>query len=215
MGAPGLGTDILCIVHAMAFNDPSPSPLSSLSLPLGKRLTPPQLTSINVHLDQLLLALYALTDLDEATWQGALQQVSGGDVTLDLNAMNPVEQVQGLRPQAVNLLDVESIRALVGVISYLTQQYQELLRRSVTLAEQTIAQGKDPFQTILLGNYGKKLRHLAQSYCAKHPQAGATLTNDRILSLLMELLFYSSQNGARRLWGVLLVTAQTFVYEAG
>lgn len=199
----------------MVSRHPSVSPPSSLPLPLGKRLTPAQLTSINVHLDQLLLALYALTGLDEATWQRALQQVSGVEFASALKGINRLEHPQGLQAQAVNQLDLDSIRVLVAVISHLTQQYQELLRRSVTLIEQTMAQGKDPLQTILLGDYGEKLRHLDQSYRVKQSQSVTALTDDRALSLLMELLFYSSQNGARRLWGVLLVTAQTLVYEAG
>lgn len=194
----------------------SPSPLSAAaaSLPLGQRLTPDQLTSINAHLDQLLLALYALTDLSQATWQNALRQVEGWELASADASINRLGHPQGLQAKAVNQLDLNGIRALVAMISYLTQHYQELLRRAVTLVEQTTAQGKDPFQTILLGDYRQKLQHLDQSYRAKHPQAVANLTDERALSLLMELLFYSSQEGARRLWGVLLITAQTLVYEA-
>ena len=198
----------------MVSRNPPLSAAPSLSLPLGKRLTPSQLTSINAHLDQLLLALYALTGLDEATWRKSLQQVSLTEFA-PAEAMNRLEHPQTWQAQAVNKLDLEGIRTLVAVIGHLTQQYQELLRRSVTLIEQTTEQGKDPFQTILLGEYGEKLRHLDQVYRVKQSQPIAALTDDRALSLLMELLFYSSQNGARRLWGVLLVTAQTLVYEAG
>jgi hypothetical protein len=198
----------------MTFAHSPISPPSPLSLPLGKRLTPEQLTRINAHLDQLLLALYALTGLDEVTWQQALHQVTLGDWTTAPAPMSRLEHPQGLRATAVSQLDLETIRVLVAVIGHLTQQHQELLRRSVTLAEQTTAQGKDPFQTVLLGDYGKKLRSLDQTYRAKQPRSVTALTDDRALSLLVELLFYSSQNGARRLWGVLLVTAQIFVYEA-
>jgi hypothetical protein len=166
-------------------------------------------------LDRLLLALYALTGLDEAAWQKALQQFALWEFAPTVKAMGRFEHPQLLQATSVKQLDLEDIRALVAVISYLTQQYQELLRRSVTLIEQTTEQGKDPFQTVLLGEYGEKLRHLDQFYRVKQSQSVATLTDDRALSLLMELLFYSSQNGARRLWGVLLVTAQTLVYEAG
>jgi hypothetical protein len=202
-------------VNTMVFSDSSLSLPAALPLPLGKRLTPSQLTSINAHLDRLLLALYALTGLDEAAWQKALQQFALWEFAPTVKAMGRFEHPQLLQATSVKQLDLEDIRALVAVISYLTQQYQELLRRSVTLIEQTTEQGKDPFQTVLLGEYGEKLRHLDQFYRVKQSQSVATLTDDRALSLLMELLFYSSQNGARRLWGVLLVTAQTLVYEAG
>ena len=202
-------------VNTMVFSTSSLSLPAALPLPLGKRLTSSQLTSINAHLDRLLLALYALTGLDEAAWQKALQQVALWEFAPTVKAMGRFEHPQLLQATSVKQLDLEDIRALVAVISYLTQQYQELLRRSVTLIEQTTEQGKDPFQTVLLGEYGEKLRHLDQVYRVKQSQSVATLTDDRALSLLMELLFYSSQNGARRLWGVLLVTAQTLVYEAG
>jgi len=201
-------------VNVMVSSNSSLSAPTPLSLPLGKRLTDAQLVSINTHLDQLLLALYALTELEEVTWRRALHQVALGEFAPAMAAMGRLEHPQGLRAPSVSQLDLDGIRAMVAVISHLTQQYQELLRRSVTLVEQTTEQGKDPFQTILLGGYGEKLRELDQVYRAKQPQSVPALTGDRALSLLMELLFYSSDNGARRLWGVLLITAQTLVYEA-
>jgi hypothetical protein len=198
----------------MAFRNSSPTVPSAFPLLLDQPLTPSQLARINIHLDQLLLALYALTGLDQAIWQQTLRQVETRDPGVTVKTVNRLEIPQALPSQSVSQLDLDGIRALVAVISHLTQQYQELLRRAITLAEQRTEQGKDPFQTMLLGGYATKLKHLNQSYCANQSQSIAPLTDDSVLSLLMELLFYSSQDGARRLWGVLLVTAQTLVYEA-
>lgn len=187
---------------------------SSPVLPLGQRLTPAQLTQINAHLDRLLLALYALTGLDAATWQQALREASTLDLPAAGEAIARLEHPQAIQAPTEASLDLDSVRTLAAVIGQLARQYQELLRRSVALIEQTLTQGSAPFLTTLLGEYRDKLRQLDTAYRRKHPQGIAPLTDDRALSLLTELLFYSSQDGVRRLWRVLLVEAQTLAYES-
>lgn len=150
---------------------------------------------MNIYLDQLLLALVALTDLDENTWNHALEKASSPG--------NSLAQSYPPGTKPIGKLNTQGIRTLAMAIAYLSQHYQELLRRSVSLTEQTTEQGKNPLQTSLLREYGQKLQGTWQSYQTKKGSSVPLLTEDRILSLLTELFFYSSQDGSRRLWRVL------------
>jgi Protein of unknown function (DUF3038) len=101
-------------------------------------------------------------------------------------------------------MDVEEARSLVLIIGYLAQQYQELLRRAVALLEQTILQNQQPHQASLLGDY---LDNFSQIY-QDRLEEGEKVTGEQItqlaFKLLVDLLFYSSTNGHRRLWLALL-----------
>ncbi|UAJ74225.1 DUF3038 domain-containing protein [Synechocystis sp. PCC 7339] len=161
-----------------------------------------QLRQMNCYLDQLLLALVALTDVDQDTWTTTLETISLPTTTgQSLTKKYPVPAV------APGQLDVEGIRLLAMAITYLGAHYQELLRRSVSLVEQTKEQGKNPLQTVLLSEYARKFTSAWQAYVEKQGgEAHIPLpapTPDRLLTLLTELFFFSSQDGPRRLWGVL------------
>ncbi|AGF52216.1 slr0397 [Synechocystis sp. PCC 6803] len=176
----------------------SPAPPQSFAVAPNRQ----QLRQMNCYLDQLLLALVALTDVDEDTWTAILEKISSSTTTgQSLTRKYPIPAV------APGQLDVEGIRLLAMAIAYLGAHYQELLRRSVSLVEQTKEQGKNPLQTVLLSEYARKFTSAWQAYGEK--QGGeahiplAPITSDRLLSLLTELFFFSSQDGPRRLWGVL------------
>lgn len=180
----------------MVFTQSSPSPVPPLSF--AQPPTPQRLHQINMYLDQLLLALVALTDLDESTWRQALKKVPSSPTNSNFSTPNyPVTT------PAAGEINLQQIRTLAMAIAYLSHHYQELLRRSVNLTEQTTEQGKNPLQTALLGEYGQKLQGAWQRYKTKQGSSVPLLTEDRILSLLTELFFYSSQDGSRRLWRVL------------
>lgn len=144
---------------------------------------------LRCYLDQLLLALVALTDLDEQQWRQIISRLptSGRAV------------VPGSAPGA---LDWQSLGALVLAIAQLCQQHQELLRRAVGLVEQSQAQQKNPLQTSLLGNYQQKLQQLWANYGDRH-QGVEPLTETTALSLINDLFFYSTGDGAQRLGRVL------------
>ncbi len=170
---------------------PAPTPPTSFIPPA----TPERLRQINIYLDQLLLALVALTDLDESTWKQALEKSS-----LLGNSLAPNHPAKTAVPGEVNL---QKIRSLAIMVASLSQHYHELLRRSVSLTEQTTEQGKNPLQTALLGEYAQKLQSAWEKYQVKQNLSVPFLAEDRILSLLTELFFYGSQDGPRRLWRVL------------
>jgi hypothetical protein len=101
-------------------------------------------------------------------------------------------------------LDIEEARSLVLITSHLAKQESELIRRAVILLEQVISQNQEPHLTTLLGDY---LASFSNAYRERMAD-GKTIASGKLtqlaLKLLIDLLFYSSPQGHRRLWFALL-----------
>ena len=175
-------------------------------LPLESPPDEGQLDNIKTHLDLLLMALEALAKIgSEAILQAAqvlnLEGMVADRVALwRLRQSNPLRKGSGGRKK----LDVEEARSLVLIICHLASQNQELIRRSVSLLEQVGNQGQAPHRIALLGDY---LDSFSQLYQERIEQ-GESLTSGQLteiaFKLMIDLLFYSSRNGHRRLWLALL-----------
>jgi hypothetical protein len=183
------------------------SPVSQWQqLPLESPPDEGQLDNIKTHLDLLLMALEALAKIgSEAILQAAqvlnLEGMVADRVALwRLRQSNPLRKGSGGRKK----LDVEEARSLVLIICHLASQNQELIRRSVSLLEQVGNQGQPPHRIALLGDY---LDSFSQLYQERIEQ-GESLTSGQLteiaFKLMIDLLFYSSRNGHRRLWLALL-----------
>ena len=183
------------------------SPVSQWQqLPLESPPDEGQLDNIKTHLDLLLMALEALAKIgSEAILQAAqvlnLEGMVADRVALwRLRQSNPLRKGSGGRKK----LDVEEARSLVLIICHLASQNQELIRRSVSLLEQMGNQGQAPHRIALLGDY---LDSFSQLYQERIEQ-GESLTSGQLteiaFKLMIDLLFYSSRNGHRRLWLALL-----------
>ena len=182
------------------------SPVSQWQqLPLESPPDEGQLDNIKTHLDLLLMALEALAKIgSEAILQAAqvlnLEGMVADRVALwRLRQSNPLRKGSGGRKK----LDVEEARSLVLIICHLASQNQELIRRSVSLLEQVGNQGQAPHRIALL-DY---LDSFSQLYQERIEQ-GESLTSGQLteiaFKLMIDLLFYSSRNGHRRLWLALL-----------
>ena len=183
------------------------SPVSQWQqLPLESPPDEGQLDNIKTHLDLLLMALEALAKIgSEAILQAAqvlnLEGMMADRVALwRLRQSNPLRKGSGGRKK----LDVEEARSLVLIICHLASQNQELIRRSVSLLEQVGNEGQAPHRIALLGDY---LDSFSQLYQERIEQ-GESLTSGQLteiaFKLMIDLLFYSSRNGHRRLWLALL-----------
>ncbi len=184
----------------------SSSALSVASLPAEP--SPDQLHNIKAQLDLILLALEALAGLgSEAMLQAAaalnLPQVMGDRVSLwRLRQSSPLRKGQGRKR-----LDVEEARSLVLITCYLAAEHGELIRRAVTLLEQLTQQNKPPHHTALLGDYLDNFSNLYQERMQPSDDATPEHLSHLALKLLIDLLFYSTPSGARRLWLALLERA--------
>jgi len=163
-----------------------------------------ELDNIKAHLDLVLLALEVLTQItSEAILEAAkaldLESVVANRVELwRLRQSNPMRKSSGGRKR----LDVEEARALVLVICYLAQKYQDTIRQAVSLLEIAAKKNEEPHRTALLGDYLDKFCNLYEERMENEP----TVSNlsQLALKLLIDLLFYSDRHGHRRLWLALL-----------
>jgi len=177
---------------------------------LAQEPDPAQLDNIKSQLDLVLLALEALTGIgSEAMLQAAadlhLESMVADRVTLwRLRQSNPLRKSQGGRKK----LDVEEARSLVLISCQLAKQHQALIRRAVALLEQMTEQNRPPYTVGLLGDYIDKFSNTYR----ERMDDGEELSSDELtqlaMKLLIDLLFYSSPSGHRRLWLALLDRAR-------
>lgn len=167
---------------------------------------PVQLDNIKAQLDLVMLALETLTGIGSDAILTAAAQLNVESAISDrvtlwrLRSSSPLRKGQGGRKK----LDVEEARSLVLIICHLAKQHQELIRRAVALLEQMTEQNRAPHQAALLGDY---LDAFSNKY-SDRMEDGENISSDAkahlALKLLIDLLFYSSNGGHRRLWLALL-----------
>lgn len=90
----------------------------------------------------------------------------------------------------------ENLSNLVRVITDKARDNQELIRRAVNLWENIVEQNQSPYEISLLANYLEQLSRKSQLVPKEQIE-------DLGLKLLIDLLFYSTDNGYDRLWSVL------------
>ena len=90
----------------------------------------------------------------------------------------------------------ENLSNLVRIIADKARDNQELIRRAVNLWENIVEQNQSPYEISLLANYLEQLSGKSQLVPKEQIE-------DLGLKLLIDLLFYSTDNGYDRLWSVL------------
>lgn len=165
-----------------------------------------QLDNIKAHLDLILLSLEALGNISSEGILKAAQDLHLESVVADrvslwrLRQANPLRKSSGGRKK----LDVEEARSLVLITCHLAREHQELIRRAVSLLEQMTEQNQEPHRTALLGDYLDNFTNTYQERMAEFSPHQSKQLYDLAFKLLIDLLFYSAENGHRRLWLALL-----------
>ncbi|MCL1474957.1 DUF3038 domain-containing protein [Argonema antarcticum] len=185
----------------------SPKPTANWEdLTLNTSPDPVQLDNIKAQLDLVLLALEALAGIGSEAILAAAAHLGLESMVADrvslwrLRQSSPLRKGQGGRKK----LDVEEARSLVLIICHLTKQHQELIRRAVALLEQLTEQNQKPHQAALLGDYIDTFSNTYQERMEDGDSYSAEVLTHLALKLLIDLLFYSSPGGHRRLWLALL-----------
>jgi len=174
-------------------------------LPLAGQPDPIQLDNIKAQLDLVLLALEGLANIGSEAILQAATELNLADVVADRVALWRLRQSSPLRKgQGRKRLDVEEARSLVLIICHLAKQQQELIRRAVALLEQLTEQNREPHQVVLLGDYLDRFSNAYQERMEEGENTPQTQLTQLALRLLIDLLFYSSPSGARRLWLALM-----------
>jgi len=174
-------------------------------LPLAGQPDSSQLDNIKAQLDLVLLALEALAKIGSEAILQAATELNLAAVVADRVALWRLRQSSPLRKgQGRKRLDVEEARSLVLIICHLAKQQQELVRRAVALLEQLTEQNREPHQVALLGDYLDSFSNAYQERMEDGENTPQTQLTQLALRLLIDLLFYSSPSGARRLWLALM-----------
>ncbi len=164
-----------------------------------------QLDNIKTHLDLLLLALESLAEITSDTIITAAKHLKINSTITNrvelwrLRQSNPIRKSSGGRKK----LDIEEAKSLVLIICYLANKHQELIRRGVTLLEESLSQNQSPHQITLLGDYIDKFTNTYQDRM-EEDETNYNKLEQLGFKLLIDLLFYSDENGHRRLWLALL-----------
>jgi Protein of unknown function (DUF3038) len=164
-----------------------------------------QLDNIKTQIDLVLLALESLVGIgSEAMLQAAtelgLQDVVSDRVALwRLRQSNPIRRGSGGRKK----LDIEEARSLVMISCHLAQKHHDAIRRAVCVLESLTEANQPPHQAAQLGDYLDQFTNLYQDRMEDNHRTPAAL-GDLGLKLLVDLLFYGSAQGVRRLWMALL-----------
>jgi hypothetical protein len=180
-------------------------------LSLDDQPDPDQLDNIKAQLDLVLLALEALAGIGSEAMLQAATELNLDAIVADrvglwrLRQSSPLRKGQGGRKK----LDIEEARALVLVSCHLAKQHHELIRRAVGLLEQMTEQNREPHQTALLGDYLDNFNNTYQERMESGEEVAPQALTHLAIKLLIDLLFYSSPQGARRLWLALLDRART------
>ncbi|MBW4478332.1 MAG: DUF3038 domain-containing protein [Tolypothrix brevis GSE-NOS-MK-07-07A] len=171
-----------------------------------------QWDNIKTQLDLALLALETLTGIgSEAMLSAAIilnleSKVPDRVALWRLRQSNPLRKSTGGRKN----LDVEEARSLVLIICYLAKEDQELIRRAVGLLEQMAETNREPHQAALLGDYIDTFCNTYQDRMESDEKISTDALTHLGLKLLVDLLFYSSPGGHRRLWLALIDRSTQF-----
>ena len=169
-----------------------------------------QLDNIKTQIDLVLLALESLAGIgSEAMLQAAsalnLESKIPDRVTLwRLRQSNPLRKGEGGRKK----LDIEEARSLVLIGCFLAKQHQELIRRAIDLLEQAAQNDSEPHKTAMLGDYLDAFNNTYQERMEDDRNISTENLTQLAFKLLVDLLFYSSPGGHRRLWLALLDRSQ-------
>ncbi len=175
------------------------------SLPLATQPHPDQLNHIKAQLDLVLLALESLAGLGSDAMLQAAESLGLADVLGDRVSLWRLRQSSPLRKgQGRKRLDVDEARSLVLIICHLAKTHQELIRRAVGLLEQLTEQGQPPHRAALLGDYLDRFNNAYEERMIEDESVTPEQLNYLALKLLIDLLFYSAPQGAKRLWLALL-----------
>lgn len=160
---------------------------------------------IKAQIDLILLSLEALAHVGSAEVL-ALAEVMGFEAYLPdrvglwrLRQSSPLRRGRNGRRK----LDVDEARALALICTRLAQQHQQTIRTAIERWQQQTSQGRAPHLDPVLGDYIDRFTSLYQERMADSSRDGSELAQ-LALDLLVDLLFYSTPQGARRLWITLL-----------
>ena len=188
------------LVNPMISIQPMPASTAKWKdLSLNADLDPAQIERMATDLETIAIALVSLTQIGNSEIAQAARDLDLESIVsewIDSWSLPPTRSFQQL--------DVKELRALVLVISHLAHEYQALIRQHISYWEQTIEYRQLPLQSPSLADYMSNFIKIYQERSSKPTDLSFEALSEAALGVSIELLFYSSPNGHKRLWGALL-----------
>ncbi|GAB4214708.1 MAG: DUF3038 domain-containing protein [Synechococcales cyanobacterium] len=163
-------------------------------------------STIVAYLDLLLLGLEALAgESSEAVLSTAktlgLEALIHDRVGLwRIRNASPLRRSSGGRKK----VDIDEARALVLIIHRLAQEHQQRLRDTLLCLEKAFAEERSPYQEPTLAHYLEEFHAHYRSRMVDGDSRSQDSITEQAVRLLIELHFYSSKHGQKRLWGSLM-----------
>lgn len=166
---------------------------------LNSDLDPSQLSQIASNLETIAIAIVALSQIGKNEIEQAAR-----DLKVESIVSNWIGGWSSPHTKKPVQLDVKQVRALVLIVSHLAREYQILVRRNINYWEQTIEYRQLPLQSPSLADYISNFIKIYQERNGHPAQLSVEVLSETALELLIELLFYSTPKGHKRLWNALL-----------
>jgi hypothetical protein len=175
-------------------------------LSIESPIDPFQLHKINLELELVLVAIAAITHIDRIEIGQIAQKLQVAPPSADWLAAWSDSQFD--QSQSA---DIEQIKSRVLIVHHLTQQYQLVVRQNLTYWQQIIQFDRLPLESPALAEYIGSFIEIYQIRFDKEITHSFEALSQAALNLLIELLFYSSTSGHRRIWNALLQKSQQAV----
>ena len=165
-----------------------------------------QLDKIQTNLRLLLIALESLGEIN---FEAILE--AGKKLNLDSKRVEGVAiwhkpEYRAKRSSGGETieLDLEEARSLVLIICYLAKKRQELIRRACSSIELTRKENPSSHHSVLLGDYLARFEDIYREHKFPANSLSENYTRELAFKLIIDLMFYGTPNGHRRLWKTLL-----------
>jgi hypothetical protein len=164
-------------------------------LALKSKLDAAQFNKIITELDFVTIAIAAITPVDRLR----IEQLTR-DLQLESIGSDWIEQWFVGAVAARSQIAAAQLRAIVLIIGQLARDRQTLVRQNISNWQQTVRHNQLPLQSPSLADYIGNFITIYQSRFGNNADLSFELLSETALNLSIDLLFYSSPNGDRRLW---------------
>ncbi len=161
------------------------------------------LARMAANLETISSALVALAQIGKAEIGQAAR-----DLKLESIATDWIESWSSAQAKSTQQPDAKELRAIAIIINHLAQEHQALIRRNISYWEQTIEYSQLPLQSPSLADYISNFIKIYQDRSGNPTALSLEVISDIALRILVELLFYSSPTGHKRLWDALIQRSQ-------
>jgi hypothetical protein len=173
-------------------------------LSLESPLDSSQLDKINLELELVAIAIVTIARVDRVEIEAIALELQVESLVADW-----IDRWPHLAPD--RQIDLNQIRSIVLIVHHLAYKYQTVVRQNMSYWQQIVQFDRLPLESPALAEYIGNFIKLYQIRLDNETLLSFEVLSQAALNLLIELLFYGSNNGHQRLWGALLQRSHSAV----